>query len=395
MTDDNRSQETLRRVEQNDCTLTDIRIEHIHGDFSRLGTYIGMNTYLQNFFIRLSDETVLEEDDGKAFFEGLKRNTSINDVSIKCYRNDVHNLVGGVGHEVLEVYQENNHHLTRLEIGYCNIENGGDSIIATTVRRCFNLIGIDLHHCNITDEQLLPIVEGLRGHRTIEKLNLSGNRIGGDGCNALATLLEDTSCTLQRLGLNNNEIRVGAATTIANSLVKNKHLLQLYLYFNISIETIETRDAFSRTLCNTSSVNDTYLSNHTLTNIAGIGVQPGSYLESLLRLNRGTNKSHTAIKKILRYHPIIDMEPLFEWDAEEGERNLKALPYVIRWFDSARAVVANEADTESSFIRCAEVDKMERQKLCALLQFAKAMPLLFVPASHIIKHDRKRKRDNI
>ena len=89
------------------------------------------------------------------------------------------------------------------------------------------------------------------------------------------------------------------------------------------------------------------------------------------------------------------MEPLFEWDAEEGERNLKALPYVIRWFDSARAVVANEADTESSFIRCAEVDKMERQKLCALLQFAKAMPLLFVPASHIIKHDRKRKRDNI
>ena len=61
-------------------------------------------------------------------------------------------------------------------------------------------------------------------------------------------------------------------------------------------------------------------------------------LDSLLHLNMNTNKSYVAIKKILQNHPYysnaLDMEPFFEWNMEgEGERNLKALPYVIAWFD--------------------------------------------------------------
>ena len=98
-------------------------------------------------------------------------------------------------------------------------------------------------------------------------------------------------------------------------------------------------------------------------------------LDSLLELNEGTDKGHVTIKKILKYHPFIDMEPLFEWNVEgEGERDLKALPYIAAWFDRAREAVADEERGGSCNI--------EKRKLTAIYQFAKAMPLMFVPASH-------------
>ena len=73
-----------------------------------------------------------------------------------------------------------------------------------------------------------------------------------------------------------------------------------------------------------------------------------------------------AINKILRNHSNIDIEPFFEWDTEEGERNLKALPYVIAWFDRAK-------DAGKDDVNC----NIQERKLSAMFQFAKAMPLLF------------------
>ena len=107
-------------------------------------------------------------------------------------------------------------------------------------------------------------------------------------------------------------------------------------------------------------------------------------------MNEDANKSNVAIKKILKYHPNIDMEPLFEWDAEDGEQNLKALPYVISWFDRAKVTVAAnaEGDDEGDGDSSADSDdeeesyNIDRNKLSAIYQFAMAMPTLFVPASH-------------
>ena len=50
-------------------------------------------------------------------------------------------------------------------------------------------------------------------------------------------------------------------------------------------------------------------------------------LEPFLEMNRSTNQSHVAIKKIMKYHLNIDISPMFEWDLE-GERNLKAVRYM-------------------------------------------------------------------
>ena len=95
-------------------------------------------------------------------------------------------------------------------------------------------------------------------------------------------------------------------------------------------------------------------------------------------MNHCIFKSHVAIKKILEYHPNINMEPLFELD-EKGERTLKGLPLIIDWYERAK-----EANTS--------VMKVDRQKLSAIYQFALAMPLLFIPTKHTKGRDTKRKR---
>ena len=139
--------------------------------------------------------------------------------------------------------------------------------------------------------------------------------------------------------------------------------------FEGSLDYQNLRSVFSRLLCNTSSINDTHSSNHTLEklDLLGENQHSGRQLDILLKLNKGTNKSHVAIKKILKNHPNIDTKPLFELDLE-GEQTLKALPYIVDWFGRAKKAVAE--DEENCY-------RLDERKLSAILQFSKAMPLLF------------------
>ena len=108
------------------------------------------------------------------------------------------------------------------------------------------------------------------------------------------------------------------------------------------------------------------------------------------------------------------MEPLFVLASEEGERSLKALPYIIDWFERAMSAATEEGtgrhlertvseweahpiydevsddsdDEEESYDY-----KVQERKLSAIYKFALAVPLLFVPVSHIKGEDKKRKRD--
>ena len=210
----------------------------------------------------------------------------------------------------------------------------------------------------------------------LETLDLYENSIRNAGCDTIATLLIDPNCNLRVLHLGRNTIDNEGATTIANSLTTNNKLQRLYLRGNQIDQSIE--DIFSNILCNTSNINNTYSSNHTLETLSLNHVR--GQLESLLALNEGTNKSHVAMRKILQNHPNIDMEPLFQWDAE-GEQTLKALPHVINWFERTKVAVADDGKEYG----------IEERKLSATFQFAKAMPLLLEGISRI-KVDKKRKR---
>ena len=387
---DSHGQETLRRVEENDADLTTLWICGAYrdgifistdgDDYSRLGAAVGENTHLTSLVVVLDDAYALDVANDR-FYDGLKLNSSFQFLHLHCQNS---NLAGGVGQKILEAYQENNSsNLTEIRISGMGLQNEGDQVIATTLRRCTNLNELHLQLCNITNEQLLPMMGAVREHRSLEEFGLSDNRIGNNGCDAIATLLEDPNSNLHSLNLTRNVIGNEGASTLANGLANNTKLRELYLGVNQVDQS--GVDIFSKLLCDVSSINSIYSSNHTLEKVV-FTRQSHRKLEPLLDLNKCNNKSRVAIRKILKYHSNIDMEPFFEWNMEgEGERNLKALPYMVAWFDRAGEAVAGNEGEESYNIG--------ERKLSALYQFAQAMPLLFVPVPHNKRGDNKRKRN--
>jgi len=387
---DSRGQETLHRVLQNDDTLKSLQIggrggfspRRFHSsdgdDYSTLGTCIKENTHLTKLVVVLVDVGALDVTNHE-FYEGIKQNSSIHILGI-----DLNNQVieeGGVVEEILETYQEKNN-LTELSIHFADLQNGGENVIATTVRNSTNIKHIDIYGCNITDGQLMPMIDAIRGLSSLEILYLFRNGIGNVWCSTFATLLRDPNCNIHSLDLRMNRIYNEGGISLANSLINNTKLKYLYLDGNAIDQG--TWEAFARILCNKSSINSIYSSNHTLERVL-ISGPSGDELDSLLNLNKCTDKSLVAIKKILKYHPNIDMEPLFEWNMEgEGEHDLKALPYVISWFDRAGEAVADDGGSYN----------IDAKKLSAIYQFAKAMPLLFVPVPHGKGGDHKRKRND-
>lgn len=406
----------IRRVEQNDPTLTTITIggdtdaftrfaSSLGDDYDHLGVAIGNNQHLTGLNITL-DTPAGDVALDSGFFDGLKRNSSICKLNLDgTHHNHRTLLSGGIIHEVLDTYQENNTHLTHLKVGNVLLQNGGEEILTATFQRCTRLIHIILQSCRMTAEQLLPMVDIFRGHPSLEILDLHHNQIGNVGCDLLATLLVDQNCNLRVLKLGSNHIDNEGVATLANSLVINRKLKHLEVSGNPITPSI--KGFFSNLTCNTTNINTIYSSNHTLVTVAV--PSPHQHRKSLLRMkhNQGINKRHVAIKKILEHHPNIDMEPFYVWGSKEGEWTLKALPFVIAWFERAKEAVdesllliENEDDYPiGALIKDNRDYQVEEKRLSAIYQFARDMPLLFVPTSHINTkagdNGKKRKRDDM
>lgn len=348
------------------------------GDFTQLGAYVGDNTTLIRLFCQ-------EVNIGK-FCDGLRLNSSISQLVIRCsaiYTHQTNPIASdGAIHEILNVYQENNN-LVYLQIEHLLLQDDCGGILATTLRRCTNLKKIKLLYCDcgISDQYLLPIIEAMSEHYSLEDITLSTNDIGRTGCTALSTLLGGPNCNVQYLNLHNNSIDSDSAIAIAESLQTNRSLRKLILSGN-PIPNLNNGDlcAFSKVVCNTSSINQLYLSNHTLENVnfgnTALWEQQQlidwKRLNSLLELNKGTNKGHVAIKKILLHYPDFDVEEFYEWELE-GERNLKALPHLISWYDRAKEAVLADDEERGGAVN---MNQIENRKLSTVYQFARDMPVL-------------------
>ena len=412
------SLETLRRVKRNDGTLIAIWIGYgapgqtiyalpghfsLSGsfqstdgsDYSTVGSAIAKSDHLTHLHVKLSS---IPTDNN--LLDGIKHNSSFQNLSIvsgpghhqtasissalPSRRNIMPTTVRTIGYkELLVAYSyhrsRKNRYLMRLHIEGTSMANGGDRAVASFLRLSTNLFKISLTRCNISDKQLKIMVEAMRGLCRLSQIDLSINQIGNSGCVALAALLEDPHSNVSTLVVRGNDIGNVGATTLFNSLSNNTKLRELYLRSN-PINPFEMNSSLAKLLCNKSTINDTYLSNHTLEDFS-----PHSSQRFLIDLNKKRNKRHVAMIKILQFNGNINMEPFFEWNMEgEGERDLKALPYIIAWFNKAGEMAASEG------LQCYRI---ERRKLSAIYQFAKVMPMLFVPASQIKANEKKRKRD--
>ena len=416
---DEESKKTLLRIEQQiDDTLTNLIIgdsipndddddggnnnnkgrfmSSVGDDLSRLGTSIAKNTHITKLEVAVSDiDRMVWFGNGYDYIkfeglcEGLQQNTSINELVLRCDSCDL----GGVSDELLKAYQANNN-LSDLCILNASLQTGrGYEIITTTLQCCTNLRTINLYQCSLYSRMLLPMVEAMRGIHSLENVYLIGNMVWNAGCKTLATLLEDPNSNITTLQLQDNAIGDSGAITIANSLKNNTKLQNLYLdgnYINRSVE-----DEFSKLLCNTSSINSICSSNHTLADLHFPSSIQQTNLIRLLQVNKGTNKRHVAIKKILQYHPHIDMKPFFGWDMD-GEWTLKGLPYIIDWFNRAAVAVNDRGARRVARAKDRVNYNVDQKKLTAIFEFAKAMPSMFVLTSHNTVDDdgnkKKRKR---
>jgi len=78
----------------------------------------------------------------------------------------------------------------------------------------------------------------------------------------------------------------------------------------------------------------------------------------------------------------MDMKIFFQLGSDDDEEkgNLKALPYLIAWFDRAREVVTKSDEEEGGYT-------VEERKLSSIYQYVRAMPLRFVHNEIIVKLD--------
>ena len=138
----------------------------------------------------------------------------------------------------------------------------------------------------IDDEAVNALTNALVKNTQLRVLNLSGNHcVTATGWENFSTVLESPYSALKRLILWGNSNNDDILIALANSLANNNKLKQLL----VAVSNITCGwAAFSQVLCNSSSIIDTYRSNHTLEKLCEPGYEDGlpEDLRSLLRLNR-------------------------------------------------------------------------------------------------------------
>ena len=392
-----------------------------------VGYYIGKNTKLQGLQLRLNpfQDFLCDKEEffnREEFFRGVNCNRSIR--KIQFHNTD---LSGGEIFQSLGQLFEKNGNLSEIEVEECDFGPGCARQLSLALRGCAkSLKCVRFYGNQMGGEQSVEIIEAFSVHPQLEKLELVGMNVGRSecrailvrllradidllslylsnnaiddegvddlagalissrlrilslsfnrnitdrGCQTLATMLQNPKSSLEELRLFNNSIGDEGAITFANALASNRKLKTLSLGGNGI--TAEGWSSFSKVLCDNSSINNTFLSNHTLGGLGMLSTSVPADLRSLLALNGSSeDKRQVAMEKILKHHQHFDMQPFFEWD-------LKFLPLAVNWFERAQSIENNE-----------EVG-VGRHKLGAIYQFIRAIPEVFEPAPAAAGQKRK------
>ena len=163
--------------------------------------------------------------------------------------------------------------------------------------------------------------------------------------------MEMPNSNLERFDASHTNIGDDEALFFVNALANNSTLETLGLQ-DCGI-THEGWAPFSKLLCNTSSINNAYLSNHTLEKIHPTD---DYHVNKYLVLNKREDKQQVAMSKVLQRHSHFDMEPFFEWE-------FKVLRSWSRFTNAASRFTTYE-------------QKISRLRLSSTFDFIKEFPML-------------------
>jgi len=429
--------EILQQLRDQDTSLEVLNIsDHAFvigegDDLGWLGYFIGKSKYLEQLRIRSWGEG----ENIEAFMEEINHNRSINSLYIGT------NLGGVSFRNLCPFFRNNNNRLTQLELDHFEVGLECAQSIAFVLgeSQYYSLTTLRLEGCNLSDEGFAGIATALRTHPQLESLYLEGNNIGLMGCIALADMLRGwgtsnlktldldgngiddqglqalaagmTNTKLEALYLSDNLItgvglrsfstyfqsescclntlflyRVNfgdeGAVALAEGLMGNKSLKCLDFDPDESGITGVGWAAFSKVLCDPTSINNTYHSNHSIVMIGDNLDSTPLDIREYLDLNECP---HPAIYKMLESHSDLDMNPFFQW-------KLKLLPVVINWFRSASSGMmhVNYPQEEST-----QRQNLQSRELSALYKFVRGMPALTVVAywqQQVINIQARRRR---
>jgi len=388
-----------------------------------LGYFIGRSEVLESLVVDYLPE---EGERMDALMRGITHNQSITELII---RTDI----GDQGFERLGYFLQNNNALAHLRFVNCHVGRDRAHYIAMALEQCRHnsLIRFDLDNSNVSTEGFAEIATALRTQSQLKELHLGRNNIGRDGCVALGNtlcvwqspnlkclslfsnaiddlglqalvegmsncsnleklflsdnrsitaaglrsmspLLQSESCSLQCIALENINFGDDGALALADGLRGNNSLRHL-MFAPVSAGVTDVGwSTFSKLLCDTSSINNTYLSNHSLEWIGLYHVD--SDVPLIIRRYIAWNKDQridAAIRKILKTHDHFEMKPFFQW-------KLKFLPVMVAWFERAQG---NESEKS-----------LESRKLSSMYDFVRDMPMLVVGGNQGQEKTRRRSR---
>ena len=268
------------------------------------------------------------------------------------------------------------------------IGRGGCESLGTIIRSAaLHVKDILFVENDFDDGDLQTLVAALTSVSSLRQLDLSRNRsITATGLRALARLFH-SSCPLETLLLGGMNIGDEGAETLADGLMGNTSLKHLVITPISAGITSSGWSAFSRLLCDDSSINNTYQSNHTLEHIGDnyhwtsnpdggprIFCSSGAFqgipskVAKYVTMNNKYFVQDAARIKIGTCHPDIPVEVFFH-------DNLKFLPLLVSWFGmfGTRKCTCTCTSNENSKTR-----EYQIRELSAVYKFIRGMPMLAV-----------------
>mmetsp|Transcript_32311 Transcript_32311/g.48801 ORF Transcript_32311/g.48801 Transcript_32311/m.48801 type:complete len:590 (-) Transcript_32311:115-1884(-) len=299
----------------------------------------------------------------EALAESLAHNRALRVLSIAA-----NTAITKIGvRAISRILQSSKSRLEDLRLDRIYICEEGGKILGDALSINESLVSLSLRcwgndDVSIGDDGLKALAHGLSRNSHLKELDLSRNTaITATGLRSLKQYFRSPSCALENLTLYDINFGDKGAYALAYALRENKSLK--FLYFDDRGITSKGWKAFLKLICNSSSPNGIYLSNHTLSLLSWCDNRAGRVVKkkilNCLAINKKCDAQNAAKFKIMYLFLDLDMVPLFQW-------NLKFLPLVKSWFDT---ITAPNDDFVAS---------IRNRKLSATYKFVKGMPALIV-----------------
>jgi Ran GTPase-activating protein (RanGAP) involved in mRNA processing and transport len=295
--------------------------------------WVALSIPLQGIMLEMLDisENSIGDIGINAIVEAIENNFCLRELSL------TNNSISGEGAIALAtVLQNPNFALKKLDINNNSIGDNGVIALSTILRHpnsTLQTLGISKN--SISEMGVNALTNALENNCTLKELSIDKNPITPAGLMNLSSILRNPTSVLEYLDVTNDLINNEVVRSFADALVENNSLKRLivdcYPYNKV---TSYGYDAFTNILCDTSSILNTFNSNHTLEIICHESCDYyefyrsiGNVVLSLLKINRECSVSEAARLKIINTHfsgSEINMRPFMEM-------NLSVRPHAIAW----------------------------------------------------------------